>query len=79
VDKVNNWAAKKASRKVAIAYYTGVLADVVFFKDAYRNIVSHSLTTFEELEASKVIMRVCDFMKTVSSRTDESGKRILWK
>src|SRR5450755_4757522 len=64
VDKVNNWAAKKASRKVAIAYYTGVLADVVFFKDAYRNIVSHSLTTFEELEASKVIMRVCDFMKT---------------
>ena len=45
----------------------------------YRNVVSHSLTTFDAAEATKVATRVCDFMKTVSSRTDETGKRILWK
>ena len=79
LDKVNNWPAKRARKKDALGYYTGIHADVVFFKDRYRNIVSHSLTTFEEEEADRVIGRVRDFMKTVSSRTDEAGKRIVWK
>jgi hypothetical protein len=39
---------------------------------------SHSLTTFSEEEANRVVTRVCDFMKTVSPRTDETGKRIRW-
>lgn len=79
VDAVQNWAAKKPARKAALDYYSGVLADVVYFKNGYRNIVSHSLTPFERPEAHKAITRVCDFMKTVASRTDEMGKRILWK
>jgi hypothetical protein len=79
LERVNNWPAKKASKKDALGYYTGVHADVVFFKDRYRNIVSHSLTTFDEPDANRVITRVCDFMNTVSSRTDEAGKRIAWK
>lgn len=79
VDIVNNWPAKKAGKKVALPYYTGVLADVVFFKDRYRNMVSHSLTVFDEPEARRVILRVCDFMRVVASRTNESGKRVVWR
>ena len=78
VDKVNNWPAKKRSKKDALGYYSGVHADIVYFKDRYRNIVSHSLATFDEPDANTVIMRVRDFMRNIASRTDESGKRIAW-
>lgn len=79
VDKVSNWKAKDAAKKPALTFYAGVHADVVFFKDRYRNVVSHSLSHFDEDEADTVIRRVREFMTNVSSRTDESGKRVRWK
>jgi hypothetical protein len=78
-DKVTNWAPGKRGKKAAMAYYGSIYADIVYFKDRYRNIVSHSLSTFDEEDANRAVTRACDFMKTVSSRTDETGKRIAWK
>jgi len=78
VEKVGNWPARKKERAAALAFYTAVHAETVFFKDNYRNIVSHSLTMFGEQEADSVIRRVKEFMTVVSSRLDEKATRIKW-
>jgi len=79
VEKVSNWPARKKEKVAALAFYTGIHADVVFFKDRYRNLVSHSLVTFHEREADSVIRRVREFMTGVSLRLDSDAKRIPWK
>lgn len=78
VETINNWKAKDAKKQPALAFYTAVRADTVFFKDRYRNIVSHSLAHFDEPDAESVSRRVREFMILVASRLDESAKPIRW-
>jgi hypothetical protein len=78
IEKINNWKARDTQKQPALAFYTSVRADTVFFKDRYRNIVSHSLAHFDDAEAESVVRRVHEFMDVVSMRLDETAKSIKW-
>jgi nucleoside diphosphate kinase len=78
IEKISNWKAKDDKKQPALSFYTAVRADTVFFKDRYRNLVSHSTAHFSVEDANSVIRRVREFMGVVSSRLDETAKPIRW-
>lgn len=78
INTVSNWAVKKAGRTAALQFYTRVRADTVYFKDGYRNVVSHSLSHFSEPEADSVMRRVREFMSVVSAHLSDDVKPIRW-
>jgi hypothetical protein len=66
------------SKDAASAFYTAARAHMASFKSEYRDRVSHTRESYDEMAALAAITRVRDFMKGLSTKLDERGVRIVW-
>jgi len=57
-----------SSKDEELDFYQGLLTNLVFFKDAYRNPVSHLRGDFDELEARSICIKVEDFMLRLAKK-----------
>lgn len=68
VKPIRKSAKKKAEER---EFYRGVMGEFYAFKDVWRNSVMHTRTSYNEVEAVGVSIRVCDFMNRLSTRLSQ--------
>jgi hypothetical protein len=65
----------KSKRKSEdLQFYSEAAKEFRYFKEAWRNHVSHSRVIYDKHDAAKVIEHVRDFMQHISTRVRESKK-----
>jgi hypothetical protein len=78
--EVGAWA-RGPHKDAFVDFYSGALGEVEAFKDAYRNHVMHSRPhrPYTDHDAQVVLAAVKRFLRRLSERTNEKGRRIQWK
>jgi hypothetical protein len=79
VDKSFGQWKKGIEKSAALEFYGDVVNQFSGFKDAFRNHVMHARAAYGRVESSAILGSVRAFYQRLSSRLDESGKRIAWK
>jgi hypothetical protein len=77
--KIADALPKGAKRDAARDFYSGAVHHFEGFKDKYRNAVMHARSTYEELDALRVINQVRDFMNGLSAKIGEKTRRPIRK
>jgi hypothetical protein len=80
VERIQRNVSAGAHKDQALAFYTGVVANLRHLKDKYRNVVMHARASFDEGEALSAMTRTHELMDMVSVVLDEHGhKKKRWR
>jgi hypothetical protein len=62
-----------------LEFNRGCLGQFYGFKDEFRNQVSHKRKSYDQYQAASVLSHVRDFMRKLSARTDEKGRKLKYE
>jgi hypothetical protein len=65
---------KSAAKSAKLKTYSSSAIQFRYFKDAWRNHVSHGRDTYDEREARLILNHVKEFMQSLASEVDHEGK-----
>ena len=80
IERIQNNVKLGPHKEEALAFYTGVVANLTHIKDKYRNSVMHARASFDEAAAQTAMTRTKELMETIAAVLDENGiKKKKWR